>query len=312
MRLVMMNGGLGNQVFQYIFARYIEEKTGEPCMIDDLAFHCNKDKVSHNGYEIEKIWGIKLDLLSDHFTPDVVHEMARLVFPTGDPVTLSAYEEKSTPLVDILRACDIDLTVVEEGNTYRAWKYKGTTFSVPMNQYYPEVLHYAGDLYYFGWWINGHWFSEVKDTIRREMTFPIPPDKNNRQLLKKIESTNSVSLHVRRGDFLDIGQGLPSEIYYKMVRNMSENVSKPSFFIFSDDIPWVKAHMEELGFQKGDKCTFVEGNTGENSYLDLQLMSSCKGMIVGNSSFSYLAALLNANLKYYVSCILREVPGIHF
>lgn len=310
MRLVMMNGGLGNQVFQYIFARYIEEKTGESCMIDDLCFHCSK--VYHNGYEMEKIWGLKLNLLSDYFEQDVIQEMCHLVFPSGDPDSRIRFEKESTPLVDIFRACGTDLTVVEEGSTYHAWRYEGPSYSVPMNQFFPEVLQYTGDLYYYGWWINGHWFAEIRDVIWKELAFTDPPDSYNKNILKQIQATDSVSLHIRRGSFINEGLGTPSETYYNMVMNMKKAVRSPTFFLFSDDLPWVKEHMEELGFSKSDKCVFVEGNINERSYLDLQLMSNCKGMIVTNSSFSYLAAILNHNLHYYVGYSGRQVPGIHF
>ena len=89
MRLVMMNGGLGNQAFQYIFMGYIEEHSGVPCIIDDLAF-C-REKVSHNGYELEKIFSLKPRRLSQMLSEDVVQEILKLKQPApGTEVHASA------------------------------------------------------------------------------------------------------------------------------------------------------------------------------------------------------------------------------
>ena len=72
MKFIWMNGGLGNQAFQYIFMRYLEITTGDTCMIDDCFFYQNPQ---HNGYELERIWGLKPNLLSDQFTTDVWDEI---------------------------------------------------------------------------------------------------------------------------------------------------------------------------------------------------------------------------------------------
>ena len=76
LRIVLMNGGLGNQLYQYTFMRFLEVSTGEKCWVDDSAF-CG-ERVEHNGYELEKIFGVKLNKLSQFFTADVWAEMMRL------------------------------------------------------------------------------------------------------------------------------------------------------------------------------------------------------------------------------------------
>lgn len=82
---------------------------------------------------------------------------------------------------------------------------------------------------------------------------------------------------------------------------------KWELFVFSDDIAWCKEHAEELGFGQFSSIVFVEGNMHGRNYLDLQLMSSCKGMILSNSAFCYLAALLNTEKKCYVNPTVREL-----
>ena len=73
MKIILMNGGLGNQLFQYVFYRYIEFATGDICYIDDSAFWGNN--IEHNGFEIEKIFDLKCNLLSSFFDDDVWNEM---------------------------------------------------------------------------------------------------------------------------------------------------------------------------------------------------------------------------------------------
>ncbi len=287
MRLVMMNGGLGNQLFQYIFMRYIEEKSGEACVIEDLYF-CG-DETVHNGYEIERIFGLKHTRLSDLLDADVIAEMRRILSTNGP-------DGKPESILTVFKSCGIDLFPVQEGNFYRdVASYSGSIFSTPANEFYPDILRCEGDLYYYGYWINAGWMAGIIGTILNELTFPPLPDARNQAFVSQIESAgaNSVAVHVRRGDFANLGWLLPTDYYVRSVAGVREQVEKPMFFFFSDDIPWVKKHLPDLGILPTDEVVFVEGNMGGNNYIDMQLMSKCRGMVIANSSFSYLAALLN-------------------
>ena len=288
MRLVMMNGGLGNQLFQYIFMRYIEEKSGESCIIDDLAF-CG-EKASHNGYEIERIFGLKPNRLSELLDADVVAEMRRVL---SAPV---AAGKKPESILTIFHDCGMDLFPIQEGNFYKdVCDYTGSIFSTPANGFYPDILRCTGNLYYYGYWINAQWMASIAGTILKELTFPPLPDKNNQDYLSQIQSAglNSVAVHVRRGDFIDYGWLLSPKFYEETMSNLRKKIKKPTFFLFSDDMPWVKEHLQDLGILPSDECVFVEGNVHGKNYIDMQLMSQCRGMVIANSSFSYLAALLN-------------------
>ena len=78
---------------------------------------------------------------------------------------------------------------------------------------------------------------------------------------------------------------------------MMEQIPDITLFVFSDDMEYCKNHVHEMGIEIPKETIFIEGNDGENAFRDLQLMSQCKYMINGNSSFCYLAALLNTNLQ---------------
>lgn len=291
MRLVRMNGGLGNQVFQYVFMRYIEEKTGQPCIIEDTEFHNYlNDNPVYNGYQLEKIFGIKHKTLSEALGKDVFEELTRL---SRLPLREGG---KKRGIVPVFKEMGVDLlTVQEKGMIELECGYSGNLFSVPMNEFYPDVVRCEGNIYYYGYWINPHWFNSIALKMLEELTFPEIPDEKNSQYMKQIKAANesSVAVHVRRGDFVTLGRAIDTSVYHNMINAIREKIEKPVFFVFSDDIAWVREHAEEHGFLPADEIIFVEGNFRETSYIDMQLMKECRGMIFSSSSFSYLAALLN-------------------
>ncbi len=287
MRMVLMNGGLGNQAFQYIFMRWLEEKSGVQCMIDDRGFF---GTFAHNGYELEKIFSLHPSRLSQYLDPDIFSELDRL------SNVIEPSDTKPKGVVSVLKEYGLDLLTVQEGNFYLdLYDHHGPIFSTPANGFYPDVLRCGGDLYYYGYWINAHWFGGILDTIVREFTFPPLPGKRNVDYMSEIRSAGerSVAVHVRRGDFVTLGWAMSPQWYQGAFAAFRQKIEHPIFFLFSDDMPWVNAHREELGILPTDNTICVEGNMGGNNYVDAQLMSACRGMIIANSSFSYLAALLN-------------------
>jgi hypothetical protein len=292
MKVIMMNGGLGNQLFQYIFFRFVEINSGEDCCIDDRFFSAVQQ---HNGYELERIFGLKPKLLRDRFKAKAWRE---IVAETVSRVNI----------IDSLAARGVQLIPFSEGssfadhhNTFET-KFDGSIYSMPMNQYIKDAATVEGDLYYFGYWINMHWFQNVRDEIVSELTFPpfAPDDDYNARMLDRIDDTHSVSVHVRRGDFLSLNWAMNPAWYVPHIESIRQYVRNPVFFIFSDDIPWCQKNMLALGLTPGDQIVWMDGNTGRNNFRDMQLMSHCKNMLLANSSFSYLAALLNQTPNKYV------------
>lgn len=116
--------------------------------------------------------------------------------------------------------------------------------------------------------------------------------KRNLDLINAIRNNNSVFIHIRRGDYLspkykERFEGCCSLDYYeRSIVYIKKKVDNPRFFIFSDDLQWV---MDNL---RVDNPTFIDWNTGENSPLDMYLMSECKYAIIANSTFSYWGAML--------------------
>ena len=289
MRIQYFNGGLANQVFQYIFYRYgeITYKNQDIWFLDDSFFFFKEE---HNGYELEKVFGVKPNLLSQQFSPDAWNVFienrkngigtAQTMLNMGFPVQM----------------------IAEAVNYKTANPFHGVVHTIPCNEYHPEVVKFPGEvIYYFGYWINKNWLAEYKEQLLSELAFPPILDSTNLSYASKIKSTLSVGVHIRRGDFVKLGWQLDTSTYYKYAQMLVEAYPELTFFVFSDDIPWCKDNIESLGLSLAKDIVFIEGNINGTNYIDLQLMAMCKGLLMSNSSFSYLAALLNTNLSFYIN-----------
>lgn len=164
-------------------------------------------------------------------------------------------------------------------------------------RFYPAVKatdkkYYDKAMYYDGWWQDKKFFLDTIKTIKFRQ--PVM-DETNKELLNAISSSESVSLHVRRGDYLDpqnakqYGGICTLDYYNKAISMIKEKYINPRFIVFSNDIEWCKANLLI------DEATFVTNNTGEYSWMDMYLMSHCMANILANSSFSYWGAMLNIN-----------------
>ncbi|UAY50996.1 alpha-1,2-fucosyltransferase [Ferruginibacter albus] len=145
--------------------------------------------------------------------------------------------------------------------------------------------------YLKGFWQSEKYFSPIKEEVRKAFTFSIPDDVQNSEVLNKIRSTNSVSVHIRRGDYLAENRNweLGIEYYKNALSIINGRQNDCNFFIFSDDINWAKENLAQ------PNSTFIDWNKGKDSYRDMQLMSNCKHHIIANSSFSWWGAWLNTN-----------------
>ena len=164
----------------------------------------------------------------------------------------------------------------------------------PQFNYWPGIKHVPNDCYLVGYWQSEKYFSESASQIRADFTFRQSMEDQNEKLTQQIISVNAVSLHVRRGDYATNLQttathGLCTLDYYRhSIQYVAERVQQPNFFVFSDDIAWVRDNLN-LPHQS----QYVDCNQGKESYNDMRLMSMCNHHIIANSSFSWWGAWLN-------------------
>lgn len=149
--------------------------------------------------------------------------------------------------------------------------------------------------YLDGYWQAAKYFKGIENIIREEFTLKNKLSILYKQTEKKIKKNDSVALHVRRSDYLtlkrisEIFGTCPPEYYQKAIQKISEKAEKPTFFIFSDDVEWVKENLK-IKYP----VIFVSDNSLED-YEELMLMSKCKHNIIANSTFSWWGAWLNNN-----------------
>lgn len=161
-------------------------------------------------------------------------------------------------------------------------------------KFMPEILDLTGNLYLEGFWQTEKYFLSIADTIKKDLTFLPSLNVVNAKIAQQINLCNAVSIHVRRTDYVgkDLGatyHNLCSLTYYSdAIELIVKTVPDAVFFLFSDDIDWVKQNLL-IPFPH----YFIDHNSANESYVDMQLMSMCKHHIIANSSFSWWGAWLN-------------------
>lgn len=131
------------------------------------------------------------------------------------------------------------------------------------------------------------------EKILEDYTFPKKISTGSSRLQERIENTESVSIHIRRGDYLDAanykiyGNICTVEYYQNAISRMCKLCESPEFYLFSNDPEWAK---KIFGDTEG--ITIVEEDKERPDYEDMFLMSRCKHNIIANSSFSWWAAWL--------------------
>lgn len=252
-------GGLGNQLFQYATGRRLSFARGVELILD-LGWYDNFSKLNtKRDYELNK-YNIK----------------ARLPF-ANEKAWLRLHQGQILPRVPFLP---------------RRFKH----FRESSFDFDPMVLDLPDYTYLNGYWQSYKYFEDIELHLRLELLPKEQLGSQDKLIKKKIIAAqgNAVSLHVRRGDYVDNpiaskNHGLSSLSYYQnAIKKIKSNIRDPHFFVFSDDMGWVIKNIDFSG-----KVTFINHNHSDNAYQDLRLMSFCNHHIIANSSFSWWGAWLS-------------------
>ncbi len=164
--------------------------------------------------------------------------------------------------------------------------------------YHPQIFSME-DKYLVGYWACEKYYADILGILREDISFPESSDgslqRRNEEAARRMEETPSVSVHVRRGDYLDdinkgLFGGICTEAYYReAIEYMKERVPGARFFLFSDDVSYAREHYQ------GEEYQVVDWNHGKDSFYDMMLMSRCRHNICANSTFSFWGARLNAH-----------------
>jgi hypothetical protein len=147
---------------------------------------------------------------------------------------------------------------------------------------------------FVGYFQDLSYFEKYRKDILKAFSLKAPLNDANKKMMKEIKNNNSVSLHIRKTDYLNFSYIFSScdmESYYELaIKYLTERVENPHFYVFSDDIDWVKNN-----FKTDCPYTIVDINDDSANYFDLELMKNCKHNIIANSTFSWWGAWLNNN-----------------
>lgn len=277
---VFLQGGLGNQMFQYAVGLHLAKKQNSEPLLDTTLL---EDRFSQRKFTRRS------------FSLDV--------FTLEPRFTLLSHIASAVPVPGLWFNLDrIYMQLAEAAGARNIIRERSQEFD-------PSVLNAKGNIALkYGYWQSERYFSAIAEDIRRAFTFKHPFNDEAKELARKIESTNSVSLHVRRGDYLvpnNLLQPLDLQYYKRAVAYIAEHTKDPEFFVFSDDIDWCVANLS-LPFP----ATYVTNSTaGPRASHHMQLMSLCRHNVIANSSFSWWGAWLNRNPGKIVVTPKRWFPN---
>lgn len=255
-------GGLGNQMFQYALGRSLALALDTELRLDVSDF---SGYALYQGFELDRVFDTSFQIATND-------DIQKILGWRSNKVCRKVLTRRH---FSVLRSRRF---VVEPGF-----------------QFWPDITSVEDESYLVGYWQSEKYFSDIKDVIRSDFTFKGEMSAQNMEVAASISQCNAVSLHVRRGDYAynqktnSIHGLCPLDYYRSAVSYMNERLPFPSFFIFSDDMPWVKKNLK-IDFP----CTYVDHNKTVESHNDMRLMSLCKHHIIANSSFSWWGAWLNA------------------
>ena len=282
---ISFEGGLGNQLFQYAIGRYMEEKFNEQVYIDS------------SKYEYESIEFREYEL--NDFNISTNWKIAPL---QKNRLTRFGYGYYAYLAITWLYLKFNKNRKKRNGKIYFANIYQWLTNHIGFYR-----VHFDEKLHLYNSWtrkkiVRGMWFYpdivlSLGEKLKEELTVKTPVSEINQKMLNQIMSTESVAVHIRRGDFVKLGLVVCDIPYYKRCMNkMAGLIQNPTFFVFSDDINWVKENLADTEY----KVVFVDNNNGSTD--DMRLVYNCKHFIMSNSTFSWWGAYLGRNENKIVIC----------
>lgn len=248
---VTISGGLGNQMLSYSLWYFLRKKE-----INVELSPIPEGMLDHNGLEINRVFK-NTELIGD--------EKNKIRLCRNIYISINRYVN------GVMKALKLP------------WNFDISQKSIISLIVFPHYKSYT-------------FFPVIKNELHSIFEFPVDNDVRNINLIKEMKKCQSVSVHIRRGDYQSkivwrilLGDICEKQYYNDAITYIKQKFSNPQFYIFSDDIDWVKQNISL------DNATYVNWNKGENSFRDMQLMSHCKANIIANSTFSLMATWLNIN-----------------
>lgn len=262
MKIIKFNGGLGNQLFEYAFGLAVEDYYKEDVYFDVSNYNLKNNVNSSRPFLLDK-FNTHVKFAPKRQRKKCINENSRLKNQINKLFGKDIFVEKSNKIIE---------------------KYSYI--------YDKSMFADKKDIYFEGFFQSEKYFKHLREKVLNDFKLKEPLDKNNQEFLERIKNSNSVSLHIRRGDFLisDYYLKCSLEYYQNAINYIAQRDNNICLFVFSDDIKWVKENLK-TDFE----LIFVDINKDINSFFDIELMKNCKHNITANSTFSWWGAWLNEN-----------------
>ena len=262
-------GGLGNQMFQYAAGRAVSVRSGTEFKTDISGYDNQSDLITPRSYELASF------RIQENFATveDIIRMTGRLA---------------STPVGLVGR---LKRKLFGDGARFKT----GHQINELGFEFCDDLLKVRNEAYLNGYWQSEKYFKDIESTIRQEFALKDEYSVENTKLAQEIKGLNSVSLHIRRGDYVTDERtnkyhGTCSlEYYAQAIKYVADKVADIHVYVFSDDIEWVKQNL-----RVGHSATYVSDGTF-NNVQEMILMSYSQHNIIANSSFSWWGAWLNDN-----------------
>lgn len=269
MIIVQFHGGLGNQMYQYAFYQKLKHEYPQVDVKADLDRYIYEKYIEHNGFELIDVFqDISLDVAS-----------TKEILGCG-----GTYERHKDGIFDIGKK------VLWNGILRKQKRYRERCVTEDVWYQYMNVMQEEIEMNNI--WLSGYWANMDVDAYS-DFAFKknLILDIRNKGILEEICRSNSVSIHVRKGDYVATGLDIVGMEYYKKAVGLLEGrYDNLKYFVFSDDKPFISENFTFL-----NNYHIVMGNDGKDSYKDMQLMSLCRHNIICNSTFSTWGARLNTH-----------------
>lgn len=262
MIFLKINGGLGNQLFQYALGRKLAHK------------HKTELKLDISNYKND----IKRKYLLNNF--NIKENFASLE-------EINYYKRMNGKLY---------LKLFETFKPYRYKKYinqfKNPLLKILQFHFNPKVLELGPDVYLDGYWQSEKYFKNITDILKEEFKIKrnIPIDKT---ILNQIKQKDTIALHIRRGDYVEDENTKKTHgfiglnYYQKAIKYILTKIEYPHFFLFTDDVEWASCHFSYI-----PNINIVSKYTN-NDIEDFIFLQNCNHYIIANSTFSWWGAWLS-------------------
>lgn len=297
-KICVLDNGLGDQITYYIFAKRLEDYTGSEIYYDDLVYYFD---YIMNDREIDRI--IKEDISGRLFS-NIFTRKLLLNFSIGDVIPDKLAENGLRELTVIANNNE------EHGDAVK--KCNKICLCAIKHEYFDKILDCGFFPLYFNYYIRPEWLMTLRPfELREYLEFPKTTEKN-REIEEKMLACDAVAIQMRRGDFVRLGWASDTAFYAEAIEKLSVITDYPNkkFFVFSDDIPWIRSHSKEMGLDDaGGEVVYVDHNKNEDCLFDMYLISLAKVVIGSASGFVKMGALFSMRCEDFF-CDNPKVKGV--